>query len=173
MQDKLNPEYHYLINKLISFSMNVDLTYDVLRAIAFELNNGYSFEETLMDLNISKENTSRYNVRIEFADGTIRTATNERINTYSAETTYLWFRSRNGRSQDAIRLDFSPTDITIDMERGMMTLEPGLTERYVDEDYFDMDKPEEKARYEYLCELPITKITFTKVVNDYAYKYMV
>ena len=47
MTDKLNPEYHYLIKKLIGFSMNVDLTYDVLRAIAFELNNGIEFETHL------------------------------------------------------------------------------------------------------------------------------
>lgn len=173
MSDKLKPEYHGIIKKLINFSMTVDLTYDVLRAIAFELNCGYSFEETLMDLNISKESTPIYNIRVDFADGSFRMVTGERINTYSTERRYFWFSSSNGRGRDSIRLDFSPADITVDMDHSEMTLNPELVNRYVDEDYFDMDKPEEKTRYEALCEMPITKITFTRVVNDYVYKYVV
>ena len=173
MTDKLDPAYHDIIKKLISFSLNVDLTYDILRAIAFEINSGYSFEETLMDLNISKEGTPKYNITVQFADGQIRTVSGERINTYSTERRYLWFSAKNGRSGDSIRLAFNPSDIVIDMDHAEMTLDPNLVERYVDEDYFDFEKPEEKARYDYLNELEIVKITFTRVVEDFAYKYLV
>lgn len=173
MTDKLNPEYHHLIKKLVGFSMNVDLTYDVLRAIAFELNMGYSFEDTLMDLNISKEGTPQYNIRVEFANGTYRTVTGQRINTYSNDRLYFWFNDKNGRSSDSIRLDFIPSDIVLDMDHAEMTLDPSKVERYVDEDYFDMDKPEDKKRYEYLCSVEITKITFTRIVDEFAYKYLV
>ena len=173
MMDKLNPEYHYLIKKLIGFSMNADLTYDVLRAIAFELNLGYSFEETLMDLNISKEGTPKYNIRIEFADGTYREALSQRINTYSADRFYCWFNEKNGRSSDSIRIDFIPSEIILDMDKAEMTIDPEKVERYVDDDYFDMDKPDEKKRFDYLCNLPITKISFTRVVEDFTYKYLV
>ena len=173
MTDKLDPAYHDIIKKLISFSLNVDLTYDILRAIAFEINSGYSFEETLMDLNISKEGTPKYNITVQFADGQIRTVSSERINTYSTERRYLWFSAKNGRSGDSIRLAFNPSDIVIDMDHAEMTLAPNLVERYVDEDYFDFEKPEEKARYDYLNDLEIVKITFTRVVEDFAYKYLV
>lgn len=173
MTDKLDPAYHDIIKKLISFSLNVDLTYDILRAIAFEINSGYSFEETLMDLNISKEGTPKYNITVQFADGQIRTVSSERINTYSTERKYLWFSAKNGRSGDSIRLAFNPSDIVIDMDHAEMTLDPNLVERYVDEDYFDFEKPEEKARYDYLNDLEIVKITFTRVVEDFAYKYLV
>lgn len=173
MTDKLKPEYHHLIKKIIGFSMNADLTYDVLRAIAFELNMGYSFEETLTDLNISKEGTPKYNIRVEFADGTYRMRMSERVNTYSNDRMYFWFNETNGRSSDSMRIDFIPADIVIDMDHAEMTLDPEKVERYIDEDYFDMDKPEEKKRYEYLCALPITKITFTRVVENLAYKYVV
>ena len=173
MTDKLDPAYHDIIKKLISFSLNVDLTYDILRAIAFEINSGYSFEETLMDLNISKEGTPKYNITVQFADGQIRTVSSERINTYSTERRYLWFSAKNGRSGDSIRLAFNPSDIVIDMDHAEMTLDPNLVERYVDEDYFDFEKPEEKARYDYLNEVAITKITFSRVVEDFAYKYLV
>lgn len=173
MTDKLKPEYHHIIKKLIGFSLNVDLTYDVLRAIAFELNMGYSFEDTLMDLNISKEGTPKYNIRVEFADGTYRVRQSERINTYSNDRQYFWFNDKSGRSSDSIRLDFTPSDIVLDMDHAEMTLDPSKVEKYVDEDYFDMDKAEEKKRYEYLCNLAITKITFTRVVDDFTYKYLV
>ena len=173
MSDKLEPQYHDIIKKLISFSLNVDLTYDILRAIAFEINCGYSFEETLMDLNISKEGTPKYNITVQFADGSIRVVSGERINTYSTERRYLWFSSKSGRSSDSIRLSFNPSDIVIDMDHAEMTLDPTLVERYVDEDYFDFEKPDEKARYDYLNELEITKISFTRVVEDFAYKYLV
>lgn len=173
MTDKLEPQYHDIIKKLISFSLNVDLTYDILRAIAFEINCGYSFEETLMDLNISKEGTPKYNITVQFADGHIRTVSGERINTYSTERRYLWFSAKNGRSSDSMRLSFNPSDIVIDMDHAEMTLDPDLVERYVDEDYFDFEKPDEKARYDYLNEIEITKITFTRVVEDFTYKYLV
>ena len=173
MTDKLNPEYHHLIKKLIGFSMNVDLTYDVLRAIAFELNMGYSFEDTLMDLNISKEGTPKYNIRVEFADGSYRMRNNERLNTYSNDKEYIWLNGKNGRSEDSIRIAFVPSDIVLDMDHAEMTLNPDKVERYVDVDYFDMDKPEDKKHYEYLCNLEITKITFTRVIDDFTYKYLV
>lgn len=173
MTDKLKPEYHYLIKKLIGFSINVDLTYDVLRAIAFELNMGYSFEETLMDLNISKEGNPKYNVRVDFADGTYRIATNLRINIYSGDREYCWLSEKSGRSSDSIRLSFIPSDIVLDMDHAEMTLDPNKVERYVDEDYFDMDKPEDKKRYKYLSDIEITKITFSRVVEDFTYKYLV
>lgn len=173
MTDKLKPEYHHLIKKLIGFSLNVDLTYDVLRAIAFELNMGYSFEETLMDLNISKEGTPKFNIRVEFSDGSCRTVNGQRINTYSNERVYVWFNDKSGHSGDSIRLDFTPSDIVLDMDHAEMTLDPSKAERYIDEDYFDMDKEEERKRYEYLCNLEITKISFTRVVEEFSYKYLV
>ena len=173
MTDKLKPEYHHLIKKLIGFSLNVDLTYDVLRAIAFELNMGYSFEETLMDLNISKEGTPKFNIRVEFSDGSCRTVNGQRINTYSNERVYVWFNNKSGHSGDSIRLDFTPSDIVLDMDHAEMTLDPSKVERYIDEDYFDMDKEEEKKCYEHLCNLEITKISFTRVVDEFSYKYLV
>ena len=173
MTDKLKPEYHHLIKKLIGFSLNVDLTYDVLRAIAFELNMGYSFEETLMDLNISKEGTPKFNIRVEFSDGSCRTVNGQRINTYSNERVYVWFNDKSGHSGDSIRLDFTPSDIVLDMDHAEMTLDPSKVERYIDEDYFDMDKEEERKRYEHLCNLEITKISFTRIVEEFSYKYLV
>lgn len=177
MVDKLKPEYHHYIKKLIGFSMNVDLTYDVLRAIAFELNMGYSFEETLMDLNISKEDTPKYNIYVEMEDGTIFERTGEYVNTYKTDRQYIWCSNTNNRMrggrESSIRFDFIPSDIVFDMEHAEMTLDKELINRYVDEDYFDMDKPEDKARFDYLCNAEIKKMSFVRVVENFSYKYLV
>jgi hypothetical protein len=171
--DRINKRYVRVSFEELKALSRVDLTYDILRAIAFEINCGYSFEETLMDLNISKEGTPKYNIVVHFEDGHTRTVFNERVNTYSTDRRYFWFNGKSAHSGDSIRLDFSPSDIVIDMDHAEMTLDPTLVERYIDADYFDMDKPEEKARYDYLCSVGITKITFVRVIEDFAYKYVV
>ena len=50
LQDKLDKQYWEEIDKVISFSQKVDLNYDCLRAIAFELNMGDKFENAIQDL---------------------------------------------------------------------------------------------------------------------------
>lgn len=173
MMDKLKPEYHHYIKKLVGFSMNVDLTYDVLRAIAFELNNGYPFEETLMDLNISKEDSPKYKIKVEFADGHVRIVDKHHMNLYSSDKEYLWFNTAGGNYKTSIRLTFSPSDVLMDLDAAEMTLDPAKVERYVDEDYYDLDKPEDKKLFDYLSNVEIKKISFERIINDFSYKYLV
>ena len=45
--------------------------------------------------------------------------------------------------------------------------------KYVDEDFFNMENEEDKKRFDYLCSLEVSKITFTRVVNDFSCKYLV
>ena len=169
MTDKLNPEYHHHIKKLIGFSSTTDLTYDVLRAIAFELNMGYSFEETLADLNISKEGSPEYDIFVEFIDGTIFSAKKVSL----SDRSYIWIYGKDKRRSEAMRIEFDQSDMIFDLECGEMRLNPDDVDRYVDEDYFDMDNETEKSRYEYLNEIPIVRISFVRVRNDeFTYKYL-
>ena len=170
--DKLEEQYHPLIKKVVGFAANTNITYDILRAIAFELNNGYPFEETLADLNISKEEAPRYDIIAEFADGTRWRSDNESIDMYDSSKHYCWLADPKTDSK-LIRLDFDPVDVVIDVEHGEMTLSPELVDRYVDEDDFDMDNPDSKARYEYLREIPIVKVTFIRRAVRNRLKYMV
>lgn len=173
LTDKLEEQYYPLIKKVVSFAATADITYDILRAIAFEINNGYSFEETLADLNISKESAPRFDIIVDFLDGSQRRVVDERIDLYNTERKFIWLYSNKNRGDSSIRIDFRPCDIVFDIDHSEMTLNPGLIERYVDEDDFDMSKPEEKAKYEYLCELPISKISFVRKVVSPMLKYMV
>lgn len=71
LKDKLNPAYYDQIEDVIKFSCMVKINYDCLRAIVFELNNGYGFKESINDLNIlalhNSENCCVF--EIEFKNG--------------------------------------------------------------------------------------------------------
>lgn len=71
MNDNLVGDAKQYIDKLVNASFSYRFTYDILRAIAFELNNGYELNETLEDLNISKDNTFRVTAEVSFTNGLV------------------------------------------------------------------------------------------------------
>lgn len=172
LEDKLEKQYHDLIKKVVGFAANTNITYDILRAIAFELNNGYSFEETLADLNISKEEAPRYDMIAEFADGSRWRCDNESVDMFTDAERYYWF-SEPKSEKKLVRLSFEPADIVMDAAAAEMSIVGDLVTKYVDEDDFYMDKPEDKAKYEYLKDLPVVKITFARKLPRNKLKYMV
>lgn len=173
LTDKLEEQYHPLIRKVIGFAAHADLTYDILRAIAFELNCGYSFEETLADLNISKEDTPKFDITVLFADGSQRMCCDTRIDLHSTDTQCLWFHNTRNNNDNSVRLDFYPCDVAYDIDHAEITLDPSKVERYVDEDDFNMENDEDKARYEHLCTVPIAKVIFVRRTDNPMLKYMV
>lgn len=70
LQDKIPESAYGEINKVIQFAQKVDLNYDCLRAIAFELTLGINFENAIKDLNILNLSQELYYVTIVFNDGT-------------------------------------------------------------------------------------------------------
>lgn len=172
LEDKLEEQYHPLIKKVVGFAANTNITYDILRAIAFELNNGYSFEETLVDLNISKEDAPRYDIVAELSDGSRWTCDNECIDMFSSEMHYYWLREPK-TDKKLIRIDFEPADVGMDIESGEMVLDPELIDTFVDEDDFYLDKPEDKAKYDYLCGLTLKKVAFVRRAARNRLKFMV
>lgn len=67
-------EYIPDILRMSAFS---DFTYDVLRAIVFELNNGYDLSETIDDLNIERARFIKIRVTLTFANGVKATGVGE------------------------------------------------------------------------------------------------
>lgn len=108
LQDKLKKEYQGDIDKIVSFSRFTEITYDCLRAIAFELNNGYSLQDTLGDLNIIKTSTPEFNVSITLQDGTLVASRGEvAIDFFSTTPGRYWFRAIDGTDYT---LRFNPKD---------------------------------------------------------------
>lgn len=69
LKDKLEEQYYSQIKQVISFASRVKLNYDSLRAIAFELNQGYSFKDAIADLNILTTERQRYDIKVLFSNG--------------------------------------------------------------------------------------------------------
>lgn len=89
--DKLETAYHSEIEPVIAFSRKVDLNYDCLRAIAFEINNGESFKNAVGDLNILNLSQERYNLTIHFKNGTPMNVYNRNIDFFDNEEINVCF----------------------------------------------------------------------------------
>lgn len=82
LHDKLEEQYHGEIKHVVTFATRVKLNYDSLRAIAFELNSGYSFKSAISDLNILNTDAQRYDVRINFTTGQAVDLKGQRLNLF-------------------------------------------------------------------------------------------
>lgn len=71
LKDKLEEQYYSQIEKVVDFAQRVNLNYDCLRAIAFELNLGTDFETAILDLNILNLKRESFSMEVVFKDGTI------------------------------------------------------------------------------------------------------
>lgn len=107
LRDKLEPQYHDEIERVVNFSQLNSLSYDILRAISFELNCGYTFAETLQDLNISKEKEMTFTLKILLKDGTLFEDI-YRINLLSTYDLNHWVYDEKRR---CLNMRFSPSII--------------------------------------------------------------
>lgn len=119
LTDKLDEEYHDQIKPVIAFSRRIDLNYDCLRAIAFEINSGISFKEAISDLNI-----------VNYGDNTLHTITIEFNNGMTASCSGIslggsWVRAWLGKDgYDYIRVDFQSSDVCYDASNDNLIVPP-------------------------------------------------
>ena len=71
MSDKLNENGKKYLKEIVNLAEIGDFTYDILRAISFELNQGYSLTETLEDLNIEFKTIFNINIKVIFTNGEV------------------------------------------------------------------------------------------------------
>lgn len=174
MTDKLKLEYHNVIDRVITFSMTADITYDILRAIAFELNNGYSFEETIADLNISKEGAPSFMVFVTLNNGETRTAIFNNVDLSDDDNEGQWFYNKNQRSRkDGYHVCFKGCNVKINFNTSEIYVDPEDAELYFDNDYLDPENPEDAKELAFRDTAHITKITLQKIENVVSYKYTV
>lgn len=83
LTDKVDEEYHSEIKYVVSFANRVKLNYDSLRAIAFELNEGYAFKSAIGDLNILATEAELYDAKIIFTDGKSHSVKGRNLNLFS------------------------------------------------------------------------------------------
>lgn len=121
LTDKLGEHYCEEIEKVILFSKKVSLNYDCLRAIAFELSLGESFEKAILDLNIVNTHAEDYNITLHLENGDTMTAQNEQLDLFDQDgktCIYLW----DEKSQSGTHATFNPSNSIYDPNRGALVL---------------------------------------------------
>lgn len=69
LEDKLSPRFWEQIEAVEVFSEKINLNYDCLRSIAFEIEQGIPFKEAITDLNIINLKETYYEMIVEFENG--------------------------------------------------------------------------------------------------------
>ncbi len=150
------PESSYdEIQQVITFSKRINLNYDCLRSIAYEISNGIPFAEAIKDLNILNTDVVRYSVKLTLNNGVVFTGAKEyqqgRDGRYDAKVGYkgCW-----------IYPCFDDRDITFDMTTGELCV-PGdrIDIEWEDENYVPRDMREE---YIQLKEIGAQKLELIK-----------
>jgi hypothetical protein len=151
LKDKLLPAYQDQAVIVQRFSNRFDLNYDSLRAIAFELNLGNKFLETMEDLNISssENESSRYDIEIHHSNGVVAKM-DENINLMTSSTTLRYYTPNS----EYICIEFSPLEVNI-QNKSFFIAEAGQVA-------FNVDYSEDNQMFTEESEITIQKIVFKK-----------
>lgn len=176
LQDNVNSQYWGEIDAVVRFASRVKLTYDCLRAIAFELNNGEAFKDAIGDLNIMNIDDQRYRIEFLFSDGSVALMPNWGLDLFSDNDISLYVsfpKIRGGTS----KVTFNPCDLTFEKEsmRSYIPEERIKFEWDFDEDDIEWERenPDHGSPLQDLekSDIHITKITFTRLYSDKKYNY--
>lgn len=145
LHDKLDEKYYDQIQAVVDFAAKIDLNYDCLRAISFELNLGTPFAEAIKDLNIINLNETDYNLTIVFTNGERASAT-RRIDLFGEGRQVYFDALVKGASNSWVDFNFNTED---------MKYNPANGEQYIDgksvrmENPYDKNDKDDKDKYEF------------------------
>lgn len=190
MEDNLDADAKKYIDNIVTLSSMSAFTYDVLRAIAFELNLGNSLSETMMDLNIERERYLSLRFKIVFTNGVVATAKEgteiDIFNNRYLNTPFLYLEKNDIVPKDLIRylnrcyLRFYTNDIIVSesgYHLGSDKVEIGWED---DWEYIDTENEADKEKYNKIKELidsfKIEQVIIEKARNRMSsldYKYLI
>lgn len=190
MEDNLDGDARKYINNIVTLSSMSAFTYDVLRAIAFELNLGNSLSETMMDLNIERERYLSLQFKIIFTNGVVATTREgteiDIFNNRYLNTRWAYLEKNDIVPKDLTRylnrcyLKFDTNDIVIGengYHLGSDKVEIGWND---DWEYIDIDDEAEKEKYNKIKELmdsfKVEQVIVEKARNrmsSFDYKYLI
>ena len=173
----LNPEYWDEIEYIVTLATSIYMTYDYLRAITFELNQGYTLAETLADLNIARTDTD-FDIVYIAVNGMEFKAPGYRFDVFSDrdECIRAWGFSKNTNLPSNVWFTINPSNIIT--ENGEMIYPVDLIniDQLIDEDYYyDIEDAEEQKRLIALAKQALApkKIIFKKIDRSFVQKYMI
>lgn len=122
LRDKIIPEWHGEIESIVSFARKVDLNFDCLRAIAFEINMGTPFKEAIKDLNIIHIDLETYIVKVRFKNGVTLKSGYERLDLFGDEAIFV--SMYNDQNDNILDVEFDTPDCVYDGVRGTICVLP-------------------------------------------------
>ena len=173
LADKVNEKFHSEINKVVSFSRKIDLNYDCLRAIAFELNTGTSFKDAILDLNIVRDGYQRNNTYIckLYLDNGEVWEKRYSIDMFNEDKQEIWFDDKN-YSTDCVRVLFKPKELDYDpVTMVFSTKEIPMEDFYIDRDEYYGENAE--ARLAVLANVKPIKVELVKLQTTSGLHYLV
>lgn len=149
LRDKLPRKQYDQIADVVAFSKKVNLNYDCLRAIAFEMSSGIKFKDAIQDLNIINVDREHYQVSLYFESGYVATARNVYLNLFEQEDTYVDLYDRKGCYIGSV--SFNTGDCTFDPHMLTNTVRPEmLSMDFASEDCSGMVEQLKKDKVKYL-----------------------
>lgn len=124
MSDKLEKVYHGEIGKVIAFSKRVRLSYDCLRAIAFELNGGVAFDEAIADLNIINTDECEYDVTLHYKNGKALHSARCRLNFFDFTEPYCWVELYDEAGKYGAEVKFNKAKVHYDADKDIFVVGP-------------------------------------------------
>lgn len=154
LKDKIPEEYYGQIDSVVSFSRKVNLNYDCLRAIAFEISSGITFKDAIKDLNIVNLNaTTRYNITLHYSNGIVATAKNIYLDIFGDEEESIWLADKNGHQY--VCATFNVSDVDFDTKKmASVVRAENISVTYDDEDrdeYKELIKAAKESEIEYIA----------------------
>lgn len=133
LNDKLDVKYYGEIRKIVEFSRKVDLNYDCLRAIAFEINNGESFGSAIQDLNIVNLMQEQYDLTMHFKNGRPMFLNAFNLDFFSEDEIFADFSEDN--YNEILNVGFYVRDCEYDMAGNQLIVAADRLHISYDEDY--------------------------------------
>lgn len=118
MSDHLPSDKHDQIEKVVNFARKVDLNYDCLRAIAYELASCATFEEAVSDLNILKPTNGQQCRLYVFFDDNSRFSEYRSIDTFSDDKEEFDVGDTSEANDDYLTIEFTPSEAVYSAELG-------------------------------------------------------
>jgi len=154
LYDKLAKVYYHEIEPIVAFSRKVDLNYDCLRAIAFEVNNGESFHSAIEDLNIINLSQERYDLSIYFKNGSPMYVRDRNIDFFSDEEISICFAEDD--YNEILTVGFWIADSEYDVKKNCAVIAAEKLRITYDEDY-------DEARVKKIKKLIVDRLEIRKV----------
>ena len=180
LTDKVDTKYQSAIDDVVNLAGVVDMPYDFLRAIAFELNQGYDLKEAMADLNITRVSSMKFDIKVYLSNGLCFEAWNERIDLSDHDMHWIRVKRYRDRTESG-KTDNWPTEFSIEFTPSLAHMvgdEYIINERiqfpkWDEDDFYDLPEEEGKAMAALMNQQKVERIVLKKIPDYGPARYLV